>query len=87
MPDDEIRRARTLRIAQTGDNKRRAKIQMAGVAAKYKKLKDAMIVGSISKASFEKGYKLAAQQIAAYRKDFSEKQQSIDESWALVVAR
>jgi len=43
---------------------------MAGVANKYRKLKAAMVSGSLSKETFEKGYKLAASQIAKFKQEF-----------------
>jgi len=87
MSDDKIRRAKTMRIAATKDNRRRAKAHMAGIAGKYKKLKSSMLSGSISKEMFEKGYKLAAMTIAKYKQEFSQRQASIDLSWDLTAER
>lgn len=85
MTDDSIRRAKTLRREATKTNKRHTKINMAGIATKYRKLKAAMISGSISKATYEKGYKLCAQQIAAFKDKFTSRQASIENSWDLTV--
>jgi len=65
----------------------RARVQVASIAMKYRSVKNAMIAGSIDKESFEKAYKLTAQQIARYRAQFANRQQDIEESWDLVVKR
>jgi len=65
----------------------RARVQVASIAMKYRAVKNAMIAGSIDKASFEKAYKLTAQQISRYRAQFAARQQDIEESWNLVVKR
>jgi len=85
MTDDSIRRAKTLRREATKTNKMHTKIHMSGIAMKYKKLKAAMISGSISKAAYEKGYKLCAQQISSYKAKFQSRQKSIEDSWDLTV--
>jgi len=70
MPDAELHRQKRLRNKATRENRRRAKAHMAGVANKYRKLKSAMVSGSLAKESFEKGYKIAAMQIATFKQEF-----------------
>lgn len=60
MPDDEINRARILRVKMTKQNKSRARAQIAGLAVKYRALKDAMTAGHIERDAFEKAYALTA---------------------------
>lgn len=81
MPEDEIARARVLRLKMTKENRMRARIQVASLSMKYRSVKNAMLAGSIDKASFEKAYKLTASQIGAYRSQFSGRQADIEESW------
>ena len=73
MPEDEISRARILRNKMTKENRMRARVQIAAVAQKYRAAKDAMLTGSIDKASFEKAYKLVARQVASIRKEFAQR--------------
>jgi len=87
MPEAEVDHARVLRLKMTKENRMRARVQVASIAMKYRAVKNAMIAGSIDKASFEKAYKLTAQQIARYRSQFAARQQDIEESWNLVVKR
>jgi len=65
----------------------RARVQVASVAMKYRAVKNAMLAGSIDKASFEKAYKLTAAQIARYRSEFGARQADVEESWNLVLKR
>jgi len=67
MPDDEIHRARTLRLKMTKENRMRARVQVAAISMKYRAVKNSMLSGSIDKAAFEKAYKLVASTIANYR--------------------
>ena len=87
MPEDEIDHARVLRLKMTKENRMRARVQVASVAMKYRAVKNAMLAGSIDKASFEKAYKLTAAQIARYRSEFGARQADVEESWNLVLKR
>jgi len=87
MPDDEIHRARTLRLKMTKENRGRARVQVASVSMKYRAVKNSMLSGSIDKSAFEKAYKLVAATIARYRSEFAARQKGIEESWALTVQR
>jgi len=60
MPEAEVDHARVLRLKMTKENRMRARVQVASIAMKYRAVKNAMIAGSIDKASFEKAYKLTA---------------------------
>ena len=71
LPDDEISRARILRNKMTKENRMRARVQIAGIAQKYRAAKDAMLSGRIDKPSFEKAYKLVARQVATIRAEFA----------------
>jgi len=53
MPEQEMARARTIRITMSKENRMRARVQIAGVAQKYRLAKDAMLSGSLDKAAFE----------------------------------
>jgi hypothetical protein len=85
MPDNEISRARVLRLKMTKENKIRARVQVAALSMKYRAVKNAMLAGSLDKSAFEKAYKLTARQIAQYRAQFASRQRDIEESWNLVV--
>jgi hypothetical protein len=85
MPENEIRRARTLRKKMTTENRRRARVQVAGLSMKYRAVKNSMLTGSLDKAAFEKAYKLTARQIAQYRAQFASRQRDIEQSWNLIV--
>jgi len=74
MPEDEISRARTLRMKMTKENRMRARIQIAGIAQKYRAAKDAMLTGSLSKATFEQAYKLVASEVSSIRAEFGARQ-------------
>ena len=87
MPDDEINRARVLRLKMTKENRMRARVQVAALSMKYRAVKNAMLTGSLDKSAFEKAYKLTARQIAQYRAQFASRQRDIEESWNLVVQR
>ena len=71
MPDSEIRRARTLRNKWSMENRARARSQVAGLTAKYRSVKDAMLAGNIDKAAFQKAYGQTAANIATYRSQFA----------------
>ena len=60
MPEDEIARARTLRIKMTNENRARARVHVASLSMKYKAVKNSMLAGSLDKAAFEKAYALTA---------------------------
>lgn len=60
MPENEISRARTIRVKMSKENRMRARIQIAGVAQQYRAAKDSMLTGAIDKAAFEQAYKLVA---------------------------
>jgi len=81
MPENELSRARTIRIKMSKENRMRARIQIAGIAQKYRLAKDAMLSGSISKPTFEKTYKLVSMEVSSIRNEFSARQQDIEESW------
>lgn len=49
LPEDEMDRARTLRMKMTKENRMRARVQVASLAMKYRAIKNAMITGSIDK--------------------------------------
>jgi hypothetical protein len=85
MPDNEISRARVLRMKMTKENKIRARVQVAALSMKYRAVKNAMLSGSLDKSAFEKAYKLTARQISQYRSQFASRQRDIEESWNLVV--
>lgn len=87
MPDDEMTRARILRVKMTKENRRRAKVQVAAVGMKYRAIKNSMLSGSLDKAAFEKAHTLTARQISQYRKEFSSRQRDIEETWNLMVGR
>lgn len=87
MPDSEIRRARTLRNLHSAENRARARAQVAGITAKYRSVKDAMLAGNIDKAAFQKAYGQTASNIASYKSQFSSRQTSIDESYGLTISR
>jgi len=74
MPENEISRARTLRMKMTKENRMRARVQVAGIAQKYRAAKDAMISGSLDKASFEQAYKLVASEVSSIRGEFNSRQ-------------
>lgn len=65
----------------------RARVQVASISMKYRAVKNNMLSGSISKATFEKAYKLVASTIMRYRMEFAARQKDIEESWVLVVQR
>ena len=85
MPDNEISRARVLRLKMTKENKIRARVQVAALSMKYRAVKNSMLAGALDKSAFEKAYKLTARQIAQYRAQFASRQRDIEESWNLVV--
>ena len=87
MPEDEVARARVLRLKMTKENRMRARVQVASLSMKYRAVKNAMLAGSVDKAAFEKAYKLTASQIASYRAQFSARQADIEDSWNLTVKR
>lgn len=87
MPDDEIARARVLRLKMTKENRARARVQVAAISMKYRAVKNAMLAGSLDKSAFEKAYALTARTIKRYRDEFSSRQQAIEDSWNLVVKR
>lgn len=87
MPDSEVHRARTLRNKHTAENRARARAQVAGLTAKYRAVKDAMLAGNIDKAAFQKAYGQTAAHIASFRGQFAARQGDIDSSYALVLDR
>lgn len=87
LPDTEVHRARTIRNKHTGENRNRARAQVAGLTAKYRSVKDAMLAGNIDKAAFQRAYAQTAAMIATYRAQFSARQADIESSWRLTVAR
>lgn len=87
LPDTEVHRARTIRNKHTGENRARARAQVAGLTAKYRSVKDAMLAGNIDKAAFQRAYAQTAAMIATYRSQFSSRQADIESSWRLTVAR
>lgn len=87
MPDSEVHRARTLRNKHTAENRARARAQVAGLTAKYRAVKDAMLAGNIDKAAFQKAYGQTASHIAGFRAQFASRQGDIDSSYGLVLSR
>lgn len=87
MPETEIQRARTLRNKMTKENRKRARVQVAGLTNKYRAAKAAMLAGALDKTAFEKAYALTAAHISNYRAEFSSRQKDIEDSWQLVLSR
>jgi len=87
MPEDEISRARTIRVKMSKENRMRARVQIAGIAQKYRAAKDAMLSGSLDKAAFEQAYKLVASEVSSIRFEFASRQKDIEEAWDLVKKR
>lgn len=81
LPDSEVHRSRTLRNKHSAENRARARAQVAGLTAKYRAVKDAMLAGNIDKAAFQKAYAQTASMIATYRSQFSSRQADIESSW------
>ena len=80
-----LQRVASLRKKMTTENRRRARVQVAGLSMKYRAVKNSMLTGSLDKAAFEKAYKLTARQIAQYRAQFASRQRDIEQSWNLIV--
>jgi hypothetical protein len=78
MPEDEISRARTIRVKMSKENRMRARVQIAGIAQKYRAAKDAMLSGSLDKAAFEQAYKLVASEVSSIRFEFASRQKDIE---------
>ena len=87
VPDSEIHRARTLRNKHSAENRARARAQVAGLTAKYRAVKDAMLAGNIDKAAFQKAYASTASHIATYRAQFAARQADIDSSYQIALDR
>ena len=87
LPDSEVHRARTLRNKHSAENRARARAQVAGLTAKYRSVKDAMLAGNIDKAAFQKAYAQTASMIATYRAQFAARQADIESSWNLTLSR
>ena len=87
MPDSELHRARTLRNKHSAENRARARAQVAGLTAKYRAVKDAMLAGNIDKAAFQKAYAQTAANIATYRAQFAARQADIDQSYEMTLSR
>ena len=81
LPDSEVHRARTLRNKHSAENRARARAQVAGLTAKYRAVKDAMLAGNIDKAAFQKAYAQTASMIATFRAQFAARQADIESSW------
>ena len=64
MPESEIQRSRTLRNKMTKENRKRARVQVAGLTMKYRAAKASMLAGALDKTSFEKAYALTARQVS-----------------------
>jgi len=60
MPENEMARARTIRLKMAKENRMRARIQIASIAQQYRAAKDSMLTGAIDKAAFEQAYGLVA---------------------------
>jgi len=84
MADDEITRARTIRVKMSKENRMRARIQIAGISQKYRLAKDAMLSGALDKAAFEQAYKLIASEVSSIRMEFGSRQKDIEDAWDLV---
>jgi len=87
MPDNEMTRARVLRIKMTKENRSRARVQVASQALKYRAIKNSMLSGNLNQESFDKAHALTARAIAQYRAEFSSRQNDIEETWNLMVGR
>ena len=87
VPDSEVHRARTLRNKHSAENRARARAQVAGLTAKYRAVKDAMLAGNIDKAAFQKAYGATASNIASFRAQFAARQADIDNQYQLVLSR
>lgn len=87
MPEDEISRARTIRVKMSKENRMRARVQIAGIAQKYRAAKDAMLSGSLDKAAFEQAYKLVASEVSSIRFEFASRQKDIESAWDLTKSR
>ena len=77
MPEGEMSRARILRVKATKQNRMRARLQVTGIAQKYRALKSAFRTGALDKLAFNKAHALTAQKISSFRKEFTDRQQDI----------
>lgn len=87
MPEDELSRARRLRLKMTKENKMRARVQVAALSMKYRAVKNSMLTGGMDKAAYDRAYKLTSRQISAFRTEFASRQREIEKTWSLMQKR